>query len=91
MSIAGLPLVPASALPAEVRNGSKADREAYTAALGFEQILLGQLVGELLPEEGIGEGPYAAHAQEAFAAGLIADGGIGLAAQLYPALRKDVS
>jgi hypothetical protein len=93
MSIPGLPLVPSSALPTEVRTGSKADREAYTAALGFEQILLGQLVGELLPEEGeFGPpAPYAAHAQEAFAAGLIADGGIGLAAQLYPSLRKDAS
>ena len=86
MSIPGLPSVPTSALPSEVRSGSKADREAYTAALGFEQILLGQLVGELMPES---EGPYAAHDQEAFATGLIADGGIGLAAQLYPSLRKD--
>ena len=86
MSIPGLPSVPSSALPAEVRTGSKADREAYTAALGFEQILLGQLVGELMPET---DGPYAAHVQDAFATGLIADGGIGLAAQLYPSLRKD--
>ena len=88
MSIAGLPSVPSSALPAEVRNGSKADREAYTAALGFEQILLGQLVGELMPES---EGAHAAQVQESFATGLIADGGIGLAAQLYPSLRKDAS
>ena len=91
MSIPGLPAVPSSALPNEVRTGSKADREAYTAALGFEQILLGQLVGEMLPDGALTDGPYAAHAQEAFATGLIADGGIGLAAQLYPALRKDVS
>jgi hypothetical protein len=91
MSISGLPQVSSSALPTEVRSGSKADREAYTAALGFEQILLGQLVGELMPEGTLSEGPYADHAQEAFATGLIADGGIGLAAQLYPALRKDVS
>jgi hypothetical protein len=91
MSIPGLPAVPSSALPTEVRTGSKADRDAYTAALGFEQLLVSQLVGEMLPEGSLGEGPYAAHAQEAFATGLIADGGIGLAAQLYPALRKDVS
>ena len=91
MSIAGLPIVPSSALPTEVRTGSKADREAYTAALGFEQILLGQLVGDMMPEGALSEGPYAAHAQEAFATGLIADGGIGLAAQLYPSLRKDAS
>jgi hypothetical protein len=90
MSIPGLPAVPSSALPTEVRAGAKADRDAYTAALGFEQMLLGQLVGEMMPEGALTEGPYAAHAQEAFATGLIADGGIGLAAQLYPSLRKDV-
>ena len=56
MSINGLPQVPSSALPAEVRNGSKADRQAYTAALGFEQILLGQLVGEMMPEGSLSEG-----------------------------------
>ena len=88
MSISGLPSVPSSALPTEVRNGSRADREAYSAALGFEQILLGQLVGELMPKT---DGPYAAQMQESFATGLIADGGIGLAAQLYPSLRKDAS
>jgi hypothetical protein len=90
MSISGLPQVPATALPASVREGTKADREAYRAALGFEQILLGRLVGELLPE-GMTEGPRAAAVQDAFAAGLIADGGIGLAAQLYPSMRKDAS
>ena len=83
--------MPSSALPAEVRTGSKADREAYTAALGFEQIMLGQLVGDMMPEGALSEGPYAAQAQEAFATGLIADGGIGLAAQLYPSMRKDAS
>ena len=91
MSIPGLPAVPSSALPAEVRTGSKADREAYTAALGFEQIMLGQLVGDMMPEGALSEGPYASQAQEAFATGLIADGGIGLAAQLYPSMRKDAS
>jgi hypothetical protein len=88
MSISGLPQVPTSALPAAVREGSKADREAYTAALGFEQILLGQLVGEMLPD---GEIPSSRAAmQDAFTSGLIANGGIGLAGQLYPSLRKDI-
>jgi hypothetical protein len=91
MSIDGLPQVPTSALPASVRDGSKADREAYTAALGFEQILLGQLVGEMLPEGDMTKGLHAASMQEAFTSGLVANGGIGLAAQLYPALRKDNS
>jgi hypothetical protein len=91
MSLPGLPAVPSSALPTDVRTGSEADREAYSAALGFEQILLGQLVGDMMPEGALSEDPYAAQAQEAFATGLIADGGIGLAAQLYPSLRKDAS
>jgi hypothetical protein len=91
MAINGLPPVPATALPAAVRNGSDSDKQAYKAALGFEQILLSQLVGEMLPKGTLTEGPYAAPMQEAFTSGLIADGGIGLAAQLYPSLRKDAA
>ena len=91
MAINGLPAVPTTALPAAVRNGSDDDKQAYKAALGFEQILLDQLVGEMLPKGTLTEGPYAAPMQDAFTYGLIADGGIGLAAQLYPSLRKDAS
>jgi hypothetical protein len=92
MSINGLPQVPTTALPAAVRNGTHDDKQAYKAALGFEQVLLNQLVGEMLPQDStLTEGPYAASMQEAFTNGLIADGGIGLAAQLYPSLRKDPS
>ena len=47
MSINGPPEVPATALPAAVRNGTDDDKQAYKAALGFEQILLGQLVERL--------------------------------------------
>jgi hypothetical protein len=89
--INGLPEVPATALPAAVRTGTQADKDAYKAALGFEQILLGQLVGDMLPEGTLTEGPYAQPMQDAFTSGLIADGGIGLAAQLYPSLRKDAA
>ena len=91
MSIHGLPEVPVTALPAAVRNGTSDDKQAYKAALGFEQILLNTLVGEMLPKGTLTEGPYAAPMQEAFTNGLIADGGLGLAAQLYPSLRKDPS
>ena len=91
MAINGLPQIPSTALPAAVRNGSDSDKQAYKAALGFEQILLDQLVGEMLPKGTLTEGPYAAPMQEAFTNGLIADGGIGLAAQLYPSLKKDAS
>ena len=90
-AINGLPQVPTSALPAAVRAGSEADKQAYRAALGFEQIMLGQLVGDMLPKGTLTEGPYAAPIQEALTSSLVANGGIGLAAQLYPTLRKDVS
>ena len=89
MSINGLPQVPVTALPAAVRNGSAEDKQAYKTALGFEQILLGQLVDDMLPDDALPEGPYSAPMKDAFASGLIADGGLGLAAQLYPSLRKD--
>jgi hypothetical protein len=90
-AINGLPLVPSSALPASVRAGSESDKQAYRAALGFEQIMLSQLVGEMLPKGTLTEGPYAAPIQEALTGSLVANGGVGLAAQLYPTLRKDVS
>ena len=89
MSINGLPQVPVTALPAAVRNGSAEDKQAYKTALGFEQILLGQLVDDMLPEDVLPQGPYSAPMKDAFTSGLIADGGLGLAAQLYPSLKKD--
>jgi hypothetical protein len=86
--LSGLPQVPESALPAAVRNGSAADKEAYRAALGFEQLLLGQLVKSMAASGPLAEGPYAAPVQEAFTGGLIAGGGLGLGAELYRALRE---
>jgi hypothetical protein len=89
MAIDGLPVVPNTALPAAVRNGSADDKQAYKAALGFEQILLGRLVDQMLPVGTLTAGPYAAPMKDAFTSGLIADGGLGLAVQLYPSLKKD--
>jgi hypothetical protein len=87
-AISGLPVVPETALPAAVRNGSAADRDAYKAALGFEQVLLGTLVKSMSTQGPLAEGPYAAPVQEAFTSGLIAGGGIGLGADLYRALKE---
>ncbi len=77
-------------LPPGTGARSPADREAYRAALGFEQVLLGELVQAMVPES-LGEGPYAGPVQDAFAGGLLAAGGVGLAAQLHPSLRKEGS
>jgi Rod binding domain-containing protein len=38
-----LPPIDQATLPADIRNGSKQDKQAYTAALGFERMLLGEL------------------------------------------------
>ena len=40
----GLPIVSDTLLPASVRSGSESDKRNYKAALGFEQLLVGQLV-----------------------------------------------
>jgi len=42
-----LPPIDQAALPAEVRNGTKQDKKAYEAALGFERMLLGELTKAL--------------------------------------------
>ena len=42
-----LPPIDQALLPAEVRNGTKQDKKAYEAALGFERMLLGELTKSL--------------------------------------------
>jgi Rod binding domain-containing protein len=41
--VSALPAIDQSLLPAEIRNGSKHDKQTYQAALGFERMLLGEL------------------------------------------------
>jgi len=86
--LSGLPQVSEAALPAAVRNGSAKDKEAYKAALGFEQVLLGQLVKSMAADGPLSEGPYAAPVQDALSGGLINNGGLGLASDLYRALKE---
>jgi hypothetical protein len=69
-----------SIVPATVRTDSEQER----AALGFEGMLLGELVQAMVPEGTLTEGPYAPAIQDALTGGLLAGGGIGLAAQLFP-------
>jgi hypothetical protein len=86
----GLPAIADAALPRDVRAGSAADKEAYKAALGFEQVLLGELVRELAAATpSLSEGPRAGAVQDAMTDALSAAGGIGLAPQLFDTLRKD--
>ena len=85
--LSGLPQVSEAALPAAVRNGSAKDKEAYKAALGFEQVLLGQLVKSMAADGPLSEGPYAAPVQDALSGGLIDNGGLGLAGDIYKTLK----
>ena len=47
MALSGLPSVPDAALPAAVRTGTAEDKQTYKAALGFEKVMLGELVKEM--------------------------------------------
>ena len=86
--LSGLTQVSEAALPAAVRNGTAKDKEAYKAALGFEQVLLGQLVKSMAADGPLSEGPYATPVQDALSSGLISGGGLGLATDLYRALKE---
>jgi hypothetical protein len=87
--LGSLPLVPETALPASVRTGSAQDRQDYRTAMGFEQVLLGQLVQEMVPEDSeMAQGPYADAVRDAFAQGLTDAGGLGLGAQLFETMRR---
>jgi hypothetical protein len=91
-SIPGLPPVANSALsfaiPAAVRNGTTADKQSYKAALGFEQMLVGQLVTSMAGDSGpLAEGPYAQNLQSSLSSALMGNGGLGLAQQLYKEIK----
>jgi Rod binding domain-containing protein len=46
--LSSLPVVPDTALPADVRTGSDKDKQTYQAALGFERELLTQLTQSMV-------------------------------------------
>jgi hypothetical protein len=86
-TLGALPAVADSALPAEVRAGSAADKKTYKAALGFEQLLVGRLVEEMTRGSSLADGPRAAAVTDAMTEALQGAGGLGLADQLYAAMR----
>jgi Rod binding domain-containing protein len=86
-------------LPADVRKGGKEARDAYSAALGFEQMLVKQLTKSLTDSAALGGGKEGGGAPAAYREMMsdgIADaitqaGGIGLAANLYEQVRGEES
>jgi Rod binding domain-containing protein len=87
--ISGLPQVADAALPRDVRAGSDADKKAYKAALGFEKVLLGQLVKEMTAATpSLTEGMRGDAVTDAMTDALANAGGIGLAPQLFQTLKR---
>lgn len=87
---AGLPPVDPSTFPRAVREGSDEDRRAYRAALGFERVMLGELLKQV-DVAGESDGAPAAYRDllpQALADSLAGSGGVGLAGHLYEAIRE---
>jgi len=86
---AGLSPIDPALLPADVRRGPQERRDAYTAALGFERMLVEQLTESLAAsarEATGGDSPYASLMPGALADGVAGAGGLGLARQLTDAI-----
>ena len=92
-----LPAIAPSVLPADVRAGSKQDQQTYRAALGFERMLLGQLTKQMMEsakpaggeEESAATSTYRDMMPDQLADSVIANGGIGMAHDLFLTLRKE--
>ena len=100
--ISALPPIDQASLPAEVRNGSKQDKKAYQAALGFERMLLGELTKAMAetakPIDGgdedsesqtqdVASSIYLQMLPDQLADSMISGGGIGLAQDLYASVK----
>jgi Rod binding domain-containing protein len=85
--LSALPPIADSALPTSVRDGSASDKRAYKAALGFEQLLVSELVGEMTKGSPLAEGARAGAVDDAMTQALTSGGGLGLAEQLYAAMK----
>jgi len=84
-----LPPIDSALLPADIRQAPQARRDAYTASLGFEQLLVQQLTESLADSARTamgGDSPYANMLPQAMADGIMGAGGLGLARQLTDAL-----
>jgi hypothetical protein len=91
MSLAGLPPVDRALLPPALHDAAPAKRDAYAAGLGFERLLVQQLADSLADSAKDafgGSSPYASLLPDALAEGVMAGGGLGLAAHLTEAIER---
>jgi Rod binding domain-containing protein len=79
---------PTWALPADVRAAGTAAVSDYKAAVGFEQMLAGQLIKSMVSESSLGEGPYASTMQDTLTTALTSGHGLGLARQIYKEMQS---
>ena len=86
LSALGSNMVP-TVLPPDVRRAGAKGEQLYKAALGFEQLLVGQLVGEMTKNSSLAEGPRSGVVSDAMTQALESAGGLGLAPQLYAAMK----
>jgi Rod binding domain-containing protein len=98
-----LPPIDQAMVPAEVRNGTKQDKKAYQAALGFERMLLGELTKAMAetakPIDG-GDEDSSSQSKDAAASiymemlpdqladAVTANGGLGLARSFYDSIKE---
>jgi Rod binding domain-containing protein len=84
-------------LPAEIRTGSKQDKQSYQAALGFERMLLGELTKVMAetakPADGEQSGDaassmYMQMMPDQLADAVTANGGLGLAQGFYDSIKE---
>jgi hypothetical protein len=76
-------------LPADIRAAGTEAVKQYKGALGFEQMLVGQLVKGMVSESSdLGQGPYAATMQDALTHAFTSGQGLGLARQIYKEMQS---
>jgi hypothetical protein len=88
-----LPPLPSGTAPTGLRTGTPAERDSARAALGFERLLLGELTKAIADPRTItgseasgGTSMMLSQLPDVLADALETGGGVGLAAQLQPAL-----
>jgi Rod binding domain-containing protein len=78
-----------ASLPADVRSAGADAQKDYKTALGFEQMLVGELVKEMVPKDSeMSDSPYASTMQQTLSTALVGGQGMGLARQLYKEMQS---
>ena len=80
--------IPTWTLPSDIRAAGTEAVKDYKTAVGFEQMLAGQLMKSMVSESSLGEGPYASTMQDTLTTALTSGQGLGLARQIYKEMQS---